>query len=146
MPKHARAQIRDAVHALVENLPSVGEHVARGRAQRPPDGVRRMLFVSTGAESSERIASSPPICIRAVVVRVEAVVLDDEPDDLLDEICAEVEERLTADPRLGGLAKDVMLVATNPESQNDQDYPRGFGELQFRVQYWTVETDPRTAV
>lgn len=146
MAKHARAQIRDAVIATLGVLDSVGTEAVRGRAQRPEAGVTRQLFVSTGAESSERISSSPAITQRIVTVRVEAVVLDADPDDVLDEICAEVEEKLSADTRLGGLAKDLYLVATNPESQEDIDYPRGFGGLQFRIEYWTVETDPRTAL
>jgi hypothetical protein len=67
-------------------------------------------------------------------------------DDLLDTICAEVQAALAVDDTLGGLVKDLDLVSTEPEVDDDTENETGSAKMVWSSLYRIDRTDPETII
>jgi hypothetical protein len=67
-------------------------------------------------------------------------------DDTIDTISKEVEEAISADRTLGGLAKDTYVESTEIEYTGDGEQPVGYVTLTFLTNYYVQETNPDVAV
>ena len=67
-------------------------------------------------------------------------------DDTIDTISKEVEEAISADRTLGGLAKDTYIESTDIEYTGDGEQPVGYVTLSFLTNYYVQETNPDVAV
>ena len=104
--------------------------------------------VVVDAESSEPIV----IGVDRVMSRELAVVVEayckatSNFDDTIDTISKEVEEAISADRTLGGLAKDTYVESTEIEYTGDGEQPVGYVTLTFLTNYYVQETNPDVAV
>ena len=64
----------------------------------------------------------------------------------IQNICKEVEEAISADRTLGGLAKDTYVESTEIEYTGDGEQPVGYVTLTFLTNYYVQETNPDVAV
>jgi hypothetical protein len=128
-------------------LVTTGSNVYQSRVYAIHTGKLPALFVYTSSEQSERIGMTPMTYERTVTVNVEAVVHAGENyDDTLDTICKEVEVALQTDLTRNSLAKDTRIVSFESEFSDQADKPLARGTIQVEVDYYTLETDPETAV
>jgi hypothetical protein len=145
---HARRSIVAAAVAVLTGLPTTGTRVKPGRAAPMPVAQAPYLLVYG------RIERSAPITIgrgrklqRELTLRVEAVTASaDDSDDQVDQIAAEVEAALAADPTLGGRAKDLWLATTDLDARAEGEARTGRARLEFTVSYHTVAAAPDQAV
>ncbi|MEY9110397.1 hypothetical protein ABH999_006593 [Bradyrhizobium yuanmingense] len=153
MPDHVRKQIRDAVVTGLTGLPSTADRVYAGRTRPLQVGHDPTLLVYTRAETSQRaVLGRPPKIERRCTLHVEGrVSTAAPPDDLLDQIAAEIEAGIAAminygtSVFLGGLAQNVQLTATEMVAEADGERQIGGVRVEYLVTYRTVEGAP-TAV
>lgn len=150
MPNHVRRQIRDAVEALVTGLPSTGSRVYSGRARPLGKDHGDCLLVYTTDESSDReTIGQNPLLSRIVNVAIEGRVSrssSEAAEDALDQIAAEVEPVMAgAAPRLGGLAREMLLIATRLLVAASGERHEGEIRLLYRVTYATRAATPTVA-
>ena len=145
---HVRSQIRDAVVAALENLPTTGSRVYAGRTRPLAKDHAPTILVYAIEESSDVDAMGANATLfRNLTLAVEGRVIGAEtPDAALDRIAAEVEPAIVADPTLGGIAREVTLTATRINAQAPGESQAGEIRMEFRVQYRTIESAPQTAV
>lgn len=142
---HIRQQIRAHVAARLANLPTTADRVYVGRTRALGADYDPTLLIYSRDESSARVASKAG---RATLERVTQLYIEARvtaaapPDDLLDQIAAEVEIAMAADTRLGGLALDSVPAATSIETSSDGGAHIGSCRLEYRVRYWAPQLDP----
>jgi hypothetical protein len=144
---HVRQQLRERIATTLNGLPSTGRNVFRSRARRLERNETPALFIYTRTESDDPLTGTEPrVLQRELTVYVEVVALVPEPDDVIDAACAEVEQALANDRRLGGLARDLLLVATSMEFSDDAEAPGGSARLEYRIRYMTTDAAPDVAL
>lgn len=124
MATHARQQLRAALVARLTGLATTGARVYQSRTF--PMNLECMpgLIVYTNDESNENGSLGfPRLQQRAVSVSIEGYAKTaGQVDDVLDQIAMEVEVAISADPLLGGKARDCALQDTQfdlgPADQN----------------------------
>lgn len=150
MPDHVRKQIRDAVVAGLTGLPSTADRVYAGRTRPLQSGHDPTLLVYTRAETSQRaVLGRPPKIERRCTLHVEGrVSTATPPDDLLDQVAAEIEAGIAALINygtavfLGGLAQNVQLTATEMVAESEGERHIGGVRVEYLVTYRTVEGAP----
>ncbi|WP_152033397.1 hypothetical protein [Bradyrhizobium sp. DOA9] len=153
MPDHARKQIRDAVVAGLTGLATTESRVYVGRTRPLPKEHQPTLLIYTRSESSNRaVLGRPPKIERRCTLHVEGrVSTAGPPDDLLDQVAAEIEAGIAAMINygtavfFGGLAQNVQLTATESVAEADGERHIGGVRVEYLVTYRTVEGAP-TAV
>lgn len=144
---HARQQIRDHVAAGLAGLPTTGDRVLVGRTRPLPAGHAPTLLIYMRSETAERaVRGAPPKLERACTLYIDGrVSMAGVPDDVLDDIAAEVEAGVAAmieHPSalfFGGLAQNVQLRSTELIAEADGDKHIGGVRLEYLVTYRTVE-------
>jgi serine/threonine protein kinase HipA of HipAB toxin-antitoxin module len=147
---HVRAQIVAAVAAALTGLATTGSRVFVQRRYPADETALPCLLIYRGGEVSEvaEMGTSDREMSRVADILVEAVAAGETADDTLDRIAAEAEAALAADIRLGGLARDTHCASWQPgPTGEDQGRKRlASARLTVRVTYFTLDTDPETAV
>lgn len=146
---HARAAIRGAIVTALGGLATTGSRVYHGRTRPLGESHEPTLLVYATVEKSDihSMSDEGAILLRELTLAVEGrVIMADVPDDVLDDIAAEVEVAMQADPSLGGLALEVTLISTRITTQSPGENQAGEVRLEYRVQYRTRESAPATAV
>jgi hypothetical protein len=156
---HVRQQIRHTVcETLKIGAPLAQHRVLATRTRGMAADKLPCLLVYMTNEASEAAGGRRPnvtlgrrcdLIVAGVAVGETA---GDNPDgmakleDRLDAMAAEIEAALAADPKIGGLAKDLELRSTTMSVLNSVDPPGGEVVLTYRITYETRETDPTVAV
>lgn len=151
---HARQQIRDYVATGLTGLPTTGANVFIGRTRPLPANHEPALLIYTRTETSKRaVAGRPPKLERITTLHVEGrVVSGGPPDDLLDQIAAEIEAGIAAlidygsAIFFGGLVENVDMVSTETLVKADGDKHIGGVQLTYQVTYRTAEGAPTAIV
>jgi hypothetical protein len=154
MAYHARKQIRDYVVNGLKGLTTTGDRVYPGRTRPLAAGHPPTLLVYLRSETSERaVRGRPPSLDRGCTLHIEGrTATADAPDDLLDQIAAEVEAKIASlidyntSTFFGGLVLNVDLNATEMVVEADDKNHIGGIQLQYRVIYRTVEGAPTATV
>mgnify|MGYP001181139922 CR=1 FL=1 len=146
MANHIRQQIREYFGTNLNNLTTTGTRVHETRVY--PLETLPALVIYTKSETSEPLViGSDRLMSRELSVVVEGYAkATSNFDDTIDTISKEVEEAISADPTLGGLAKDTYLEATEIEFNAEGEQPLGFVSLTFLTNYYVQETNPDVAV
>jgi hypothetical protein len=145
---HVRKQIRDALVTAVTGLTTTGANVFRSRIYPLEKTKLPCLCIFTKSETTEfdTLTMSRSVS-RNLEVMVEAYVKETaDYDNTLDTIAVEVEEALSADVTLGGLCKDMQVVAFEADFSGDGEQPVAVGRFTVAVNYRTAENDVETAV
>jgi len=147
---HVRSQIVAAGAARITGLPASGNNVFVQR--KYPAGRNRLpaLLVYRGGEASQpsEMGASPRETERTFDWHIEAIAEGDDAEDILDDILAvSVEAAIAADRTLGGIARETMLVSTEPGPASDRQGEKAIATLRmtFRSFYLTTDLDPTTA-
>lgn len=133
---HARTEIRNAVVTLLTGLPTTADRVHAGRTRPLGAAHQPTLLVYTVNEQSERPMEGNPASLgRALVLVVEGRVSQATvPDDLLDTIASEVEEKLRdAEDALNVF--DIVLQSTAIEVNSEGDRHKGEINLVYVIRY-----------
>jgi hypothetical protein len=148
MTNHVRQQIRDALVVRLTGLATTGANVFKSRTYALEDSELPCLLIANESDNSESVSIGfPRLLKRDFLVSIKAVVkLADDLDDALDNICKQVEQAICADPSLGGIAKDFLLVNTTFELNGDMEAMVGEATMLWQSQYYIKETAPDLAL
>lgn len=139
---HYRQSIRDAVADLLIEADTVaGTNVFTSRARPILEILQNrqsVLSVYTGDETSRRTGDAY-LLERTLTVSIEgAMGGGDDLDDLLDDLCMEVEAAIDADPALSNLlSEELELTATTSEISARGNQQVGAFRLDYQCKYLT---------
>lgn len=147
MSLHARQQIILAAKARLTGLATTGASVFEGLASAKPASAGPYLLVYGRPEVSQPLTmrGTGRTLQRELTLAVEGVTAEagaDAGDALLNRIALEVEQALAGEPTLGGLAKDLYLVRSDPNARAEGEHRTGRIRLEFIVVYLTAADAP----
>ena len=148
MANHVRQQIREYFGTTLTGLTTTGSNVYESRVYTLQESTLPSLVIYTKTEGSEPIViGTNRVMSRELSVVVEAYCKAvSNFDDTIDTISKEVEEAISADRTLGGLAKDTYIESTDIEFTGDGEQPVCYVTLTFLTNYYVQETNPDVAV
>lgn len=139
---HYRQTIRDATAAVLAGRTGAGQNVFTSRARPVLEILQRremVLSVYTADEASDRSGDGHQL-VRRLTVSIEGMAGGgDDLDDVLDSLCAEVEALIDADPMLGNLlSEELVLVGTTSEISARGNQQVGAFKLDYECGYRTA--------
>ncbi len=145
---HARTQIRKAVLAAVNNLPTTKRNAFASRVHPVNDNELPCVLVFARLEPVERLTNAQPRGQRrTVTVVVEGCVKATTGyEDKVDQISVEVEKAIYNNPSLQSLVRDIFLINTEIKAVGEADMPVAVVSMSFQAEYITRENDPETIV
>ncbi len=146
---HIRKQVRDDLVTTLTGLAQTGSNIFTGRAHAIAEASLPALFVRTPSEESGwSNIGGDPVYQRNITAIIGILAAGDENvGNTLDSIAVLVENAIHADPTLGGVADDLMLVATETDPPaGDGDQIANAMELTFIIETRTARSDPETKV
>lgn len=148
---HAREQIRVALRAVLDNLPSIGRSAVEGRVYAQSmlpalafDLLPEVVNLDEGSAGyPDRVTQE-----RELVVTIEARVAASGATYLatLDAIAADVEVAMAQTPDLGIGVAGVHLIETEQESDDEHEQPAALLTLRYRLRYRTEAHDPTVII
>lgn len=145
---HARKQIRSAIATMLADLPTTGTRVYPSRVYSLDENDLPSLSVFTVDAGNDEVVTkitmgNPPKFHRVCPVVIEGhVLVDDNVDDALDEISAEVEIAMSANLTVGERTLPAQLQSTSKELLGDHESQIGIVRLIYSVSYVTAENTP----
>lgn len=148
MTAHARTQLRNTVKAVLTGLPRTDDRVFVGRVRPLPKAYDPTLRLSMPQETLRRDANgNPPKLARVVTLHVEICTCTAEPpDDLHDEIAADVETALWESQALHALLQNIQFTDVQQVVKADGERHIGGMQLEYKLTYRTPEGVPRTII
>jgi hypothetical protein len=149
MADHVRKQIRDAVVTALTGLTTTGANVFASRVYPLQATELPALRVYAQSESVEPMTiHAPDVLERLLRVQIESVCKANEDlDDLLDQICKEVEVALAWPVTgLASLAKGAALTTVEIEMAGGAEQPVGVCRMLYDVSYYTNVNAPDVAL
>lgn len=149
---HARKLIRDRVTTTLSGLATTGANAFKTRVYPIATASLPGLAIYTKEESVDHVSmgalgGTPRLQLRDLSLTVEIFVKGISGyDDIVDQICEEIEEALYADSTLGGYAQSVSVATFSADFIGEADQPLGFASLTISVQYQTREGSPDIAI
>lgn len=146
---HARRAIVSAAVTALTNLNTTADRIAPGRAWPVQNGDTPYLLVYAREErsDSDTMGGASRKLVRLLTLSIEGITAEtNDTDDTLDQIALEVETALHSDPTLGGLCRDLYLIATSIDARANGDMREGRVRLDFLVNYRTAANAPGTSV
>jgi hypothetical protein len=146
MTDHVRKQLRDQVAVLVTGLTTYAVNVYKNRKYPVDESELPCLIVQTGDEEVEILTVDYPaqqlrreqLIISVIVVATSGI------DDMLDEICKDIEIALAGNV---SLAKNFKLDSTSGIEPNIVgEKPVGVVDMRFMAEIYTLENAPFTAL
>ena len=148
MTDHVRQRIREQVATTVTGLATTGSNVFQSRVYSLSDDVLPALLVYSVSESSD-IDSMGPIgsLTRTLSLSIEGYVKNvSDYDDVIDDVCKEVEIAMAGDKTLNGLAQNSYLSGTDINYNGEGEQPVGIVTMNYVIQYRTATNAPETAL
>jgi len=142
---HARQQIRESVATIVGSLTTTGTNVFQSRVYNVQETELPCLLIYT---TDEEVSGPQSIASPRRIERVLELVIEGKArasatlDDTLDDIAAEVEVAMGADPTLNVNAVDSLLSSVAIEYSADAEQPVGSIVMRYSVAYITTENNP----
>lgn len=148
MTTHVRKQIRDAIKVKLTGLASTASNVFADRVYKMGDEELPAINIMSELEQNQAESIGfPRLQSRDFNVSINGYAKSNSNlDDVLDQICLEVETALAADISLGGLCKDLQLISTTPFFDGEGEKPRGAINMLWLASYRVVETAPGVAL
>lgn len=140
---HKRKLIRDNIVTALTGLTTTGSRVYASRVYPLDAGKIPGLCVYSKSESSEYLTISSDRTIRKTAsFAIEAYAkATDNTDDVLDQICLEVETALAADRTRGGYARDTRVLAFESKFSGGGEQPVAVAEITVEVMYIATEME-----
>jgi hypothetical protein len=148
---HARKQIRDKIMLALTGLPSSGSRVYSARTRALAEGHLPTILVYATEEDSEvhTFGRKDATILRTLTLIVDGRAVDADAaavESTLDQMAAEIEPAIMADPALDGLVKSLALTSTQISVTSPGSYHVGQIELQYTIKYRTRADDPTIIV
>lgn len=151
LPNSQRKQIRAFIVDLlkgIEGVAATGQAVFANRSRKVFPEEMPALIVYTRSEQAELGLEAPRSYERRLRVGIE-IITDtkddaDSPDDVVDDIGAEIERRMFKDETLSGLVSDVRLSDTDMETNSDGETQHAASRITFEIHYWTDAPEEQT--
>jgi len=135
---HPRHNIRAAVVSLLTGKTAAEARVFPSRVRAVDASELPCILVYAGSEAVTVFQGSPHEYERRLTVQVEIQARADEGlDAAMDAIAEDVEHKLMQDHTLGGLCRDVELIASEITIKDDGDTLIGSCVLTYEVTYHT---------
>jgi len=141
---HIRTRIRQNLVTTLTGLPNTGSNCFDTRIFAVHDSILPAICVYTLGENAVYPTMGPPRTLRkSLACRIEVYVkMTGTYDEMVDQICADIEEALYTDLTRGGLAEDTRLLSFDADFSADGDQPIMVGRLTCEVTYFAVEGSP----
>lgn len=148
MVDHVRQQIRDRIVTNVTGLTTTGTRVFKSRVYPlNADTMPALLVYSTSEDSEIDVMGSPGVLNRILSIAIEGYVRNITVyDNLIDDICQEVEIAMAGDQTINGLAKNSFLANTEITYNSEGDQAIGVVTMNYVVQYRTSTSAPSVAL
>lgn len=146
---HARESIRKAITTAVTGLTTTGANVFTNHAYPFADAdlPNLSIYVAHEAETSGDDGEMGSYEIRIlpfqIAVRAKA---NSTLDDTLDDSCAEVETAIQGAAAIKALVKEIQLISTEIELDNEGEKPVGVARMEWAALYRVDRTAPTTPV
>lgn len=135
-----RSKIRHKVKDLLSGKTIAKDRVFSNRVKNLNDYELPLIIIKTDLEKNREFSQSPKILERSLNLTVEAhIKAEDRIDDRLDFIASQIENAMTEDFSLEGLASDSMLYQTEIHVDSESDSTYGAVDLIYFVKYHTDE-------
>ena len=158
MPDHLRKQIRDDLKVTMTGLTTTGSKIFSARTTELTAGTDYpALLIDTFEEDSVTDTIDPPRG-QARTLKFKILAVDEHSpgfEDTLDMIAKEVEDAMTDDTTINGLAKDARLTSTSLKLKLDPDHDHdllaigtqnvGILTMVWTIDYRIIEDDPTKA-
>jgi hypothetical protein len=141
---HIRTRIRQNIVTTLTGLPNTGDNCFDTRVFPVHEQVLPAIIVYTTGETTSYPTMNPPrTLVKRLNVRIEAYVkMTNTYDEMVDQICADIEEALYTDLTRGGLALDTMVTSFDADFSGDGEQPVMVGRMTCQVLYTAVEGSP----
>ena len=148
MADHVRQRIREQVATTVTGLATTGSNVFQSRVYSLSDDVLPALLVYSVSESSDIDSmGSIGFLTRTLSLSIEGYVKNvSDYDDVIDDVCKEVEIAMAGDKTLNGLAQNSYLSGTDINYNGEGEQPVGIVTMNYVIQYRTATNAPETAL
>lgn len=143
---HVRKQLRDWLKANLAGSTEAGGRVHVRRSLPEPKDLQPTFQVAVQSERSRDVSMDGGQA-REVLVRITALCKGDSEagEDTLDAMCVFAEEKLAADPTLGGVAQTYEYQATEFAFSGEGEKTLCSAAMTFAVAVYTGRDDPETA-
>ncbi len=139
-----RKQIREKIAALLVNETIAGARVFETRTTPIWEADLPAITVYTESESCA-VFDYPRRYRRNLTLAVEVFAeANDNLDDTLDTLSAQVEDLLTTDESLGGLVNDTQITGTEVNLVADGKITVGSAKISLAIEYFTDIPDGET--
>jgi hypothetical protein len=106
-----------------------------------------LLVYTTNEDSDIEVMGIPGTLNRIVNVVIEGYVRNITVyDNMIDDICQEIEVVMANDPTINGLAKNSFLSGTEINYTGEGDQNIGIVAMNYVIQYRTATNAPETAL
>lgn len=144
--KHARQTIREAVEATLAAITDATVY----RSRVYPLDALPIIAVFGSSETSESenqhlVAQKRYTRLMDLNVEIVAEAISDV-DDAVDDLAAQVEALIGADPTLSGTAVDSNLLSTTIDLDGSGDKPLAVCSMLYQVWYRTTAEDAETSI
>ena len=148
---HARQQIRDHIVTTLTGLTTTGANVFNTRVYPSGDNklpgltifTRRDTLVTDGDTIGKRQKWDLTVEIEA---RSKPALDDDDLDEQLDTICAEVQAAIMADVTLGGRVIYAEIDDVEMDHTDALERPTGIARISCRCRYAILAEQPETLI
>lgn len=132
-----RKNIRKKIVEVLTGATSAGDNVVASRTTKPFIEQLPAISVYTLADSvAQELTQTPRVMHRTIELVIDAHIADpNDPTDALDEIGEAIEQALSADETLGGLAEDLKLTDCQINLEGEANAILGAIRLTFEVTY-----------
>lgn len=145
---HVRKQVRNRFTSVLGSIPALDSHVYENRTYELRKEELPAALIFSGPEVIEK-ATQARTAIQKRKIQTEVYIFDRDAEnigDAIDEHAAAVEAAVFADPTLGGLASETVLLDAVPYIDAESDIPVGALRMTFQSTVFTREGVPDKAI
>lgn len=139
-----RKQIRAAIKSLLKGQVSeVGDRVFTNRFAPIWELPLPVILIYTRDEPVNKWSEAPREFERKLKLEIEIAAsptADAEVDDILDDLCQKVEDKMRIDHTFDELASDFLLTNTEYQSTSNGSKEIAAARMTYEIAYYTVET------
>ena len=139
---HPRTLIRNAAVRVLKGTTIAGDRGFESRARPIASGTLPVVLVYTDEEDVlERLEQEPPLIQRRLRLQVETICDASKPfEDLLDDLCLQIENALTFDRTLSETADQIDYVETVRQMADESGRELAAARIAYDVLYTTDES------
>jgi len=144
---HLRQQIREEIANTLSGLTTTGDNVFMSRIYPMEQAKLPGIIIYTVDERNVPVTMGDNRVMEATLnVAVECYAMGGAIDDLLDEICLEVQKAMSQNRTINSLAKESQLDSTVITFAQESEQPAGYSTMNWSVNYRFRENNPEVAL